>query len=82
MTASRLVLCEEHGDAPGYLVCVCIVDGGAHPEAFVPPGPSSVDAGMILCSGNPHQCKDLVLTCQHCARARGWVSADFGAAHV
>lgn len=72
------VYCDEHGDRLAYVVCLCVADDGL-PAAYVQaPDPVAGQPGSVLCSSpTPRHALDrLVLVCDDCVRARGWIPAS------
>lgn len=69
------VACPEHWLAPGYAVCLHIVEGLAPPRSVIGPGP--LELGEIRCA-RPHadSPEEFRLICGHCALKFGWVGAE------
>lgn len=69
------VYCDEHGERPGYVVCLCVADDGLPALYVQAPDPGAQQPGSVLCSSPTprHALERLVLVCDDCARARGWI---------
>jgi len=71
------VKCRHHGERAGYVVCRCVVDQGATVARVVTPEASDFRGiGSITCarSEENHQLDELVLICDACVAARGWLT--------
>ncbi len=70
----RVTQCATHGRSQGYIVCTCIAKNGAAVVHLLAPDKTGI--GEILCSTTKiHLTDQLILVCEHCAKAEGWTTA-------
>jgi len=69
------IRCTQHGDCPGYVACVHVMEG-ARVGMYDRPEDDETGTGSIICaqkSPRSHSVDELHLVCEECATARGWI---------